>query len=205
MYGIVGNLKITYCVSGRSFEDFVDIHETLEFSLKHCEQAKFRIEEVTYIEDTVYGVVLSLLEPEYIEDEYLIGSGNTHFSIERLDVSGDIALNFLKTQHKREYCIVLTTVGNNEDATRIIDSVLKYRLAACVQTTSIGSHYFWEGEICHDQEVLIAFKTSKALYSELEFKLKELHPYTTPEIIAVDISNGFKGYFDWIDEVTLHK
>jgi periplasmic divalent cation tolerance protein len=36
----------------------------------------------------------------------------------------------------------------------------------------------------------------------LELKIKELHPYETPEIIAVDIKKGSKGYLDWINEVT---
>ncbi len=101
-----------------------------------------------------------------------------------------------------KYCVVLTTLGNNEDATRIINTILECKLAACMQTINIGSHYTWEGEVCHDQEVLVLFKTSWALYDELETKIKEIHPYDTPEIIAVDIEKGFKGYLDWIDEVT---
>lgn len=102
----------------------------------------------------------------------------------------------------KEYCVALTTLGNEEDAQKIINAVLESKLAACIQTTNIGSHYTWNGEVCHDQEVLVLFKTSWALYDALESKIKELHPYETPEIIAVDIKKGFKGYLDWIDEVT---
>lgn len=101
-----------------------------------------------------------------------------------------------------KYCVVLTTFGNEEDAMTVIDCVLKNKLAACMQTINIGSHYSWDGEICHDQEVLVLFKTSWALYEALEKQIRELHPYDTPEIIAVDIEKGFKGYLDWIDEVT---
>ena len=101
-----------------------------------------------------------------------------------------------------KYCVVLTTLGNETDTRKIIDSVLNEQLAACIQTVNIGSHYSWDGSVCHDQEILVLFKTSWELYDELESKIKEIHPYNTPEIIAVDIEKGFKGYLDWIDDVT---
>ena len=101
-----------------------------------------------------------------------------------------------------KYCIVLTTLGTKDEARRMIDRILEDKLAACIQTMNIGSHYTWKGDICHDQEILVLFKTSWSLYDVLESKIKELHPYDTPEIIAIDIEKGFKGYLDWIDEVT---
>ena len=101
------------------------------------------------------------------------------------------------------YCVVLTTLGSEEDAQKMINAILENKLAACLQTTHIGSHYTWNGKVCHDQEVLVLFKTSWALYDTLESKIRELHPYETPEIIAVDIKKGFKEYLDWIDEVTM--
>ena len=101
-----------------------------------------------------------------------------------------------------KYCIAVTTFGNEDDAKRIINEILADKLAACMQTVNIGSHYTWNDEVCHDSEILVLFKTSWVLYDELEAKIIELHPYDTPEIIAVDIEKGFKGYFDWIDDVT---
>lgn len=101
-----------------------------------------------------------------------------------------------------KYCIALTTLGNQDDVKKINNAILDCKLAACIQTVNIGSHYTWDGEVCHDQEILVLFKTSWALYDKLESKIRELHPYDTPEIIALDIEKGFKGYLDWIDEVT---
>lgn len=101
-----------------------------------------------------------------------------------------------------KYCILFTTFGNEEDAQKVIREVLNSKLAACIQTLNIGSHYTWNNELCHDREVLVLFKTSWALYDELEAKIKELHPYDTPEIIAVDIEKGYQGYLNWIDDVT---
>ena len=101
-----------------------------------------------------------------------------------------------------EYCMVITTLNDEEDVRKITEAVLEENLAACVQTSIIGSHYVWKGEVCHEQEILVVFKTSWDFYSFLENKIKSLHPYETPEIIALDIKKGFIGYFDWIDEVT---
>ena len=101
-----------------------------------------------------------------------------------------------------KYCIAITTLGNEEDAQNLINLVLDCELAACMQTLNIGSHYTWEGEVCHDKEVLVMFKTTWYLYDELEKTIKKHHPYETPEIIAIDIERGFQGYLDWIDEVT---
>ena len=101
-----------------------------------------------------------------------------------------------------KYCVVLTTLGNEEDAMNIINAILSAKLAACMQTINIGSHYTWNVEVCHDREVLVLFKTTWDLYDRLELKIKELHPYDTPEIIAIDIEKGYKGYLDWILDVT---
>ena len=101
-----------------------------------------------------------------------------------------------------EFCIALTTFENREQAKPVIDTVLEERLAACVQEVNIHSHYVWENELCNDDEVLVLFKTRTNLFFELQSRLLELHPYDTPEVIQVEISNGFDGYLSWIKEVT---
>ena len=101
-----------------------------------------------------------------------------------------------------KFCIVLTTIGNENDANHIINAALESKLAACMQTIPIKSHYTWNGEVCHDNEVLVLFKTTWELYNDLEMMIKKNHSYDTPEIIAVDIEKGVKEYLDWINEVT---
>ena len=100
-----------------------------------------------------------------------------------------------------KYCVVLTTFGSDKDAQKIINVVLENKLAACIQTMNISSHYLWKNEICRDAEILVLFKTTWDVYDVLETKIKEIHPYDTPEIIAIDIEKGFQGYLSWIDEV----
>lgn len=94
MIGIVGNMKVRYRILGNQYEQIVNPQTTSEFCLMNCKQVKFRIEEVTYIEDTVYGVVLSLLEPQFKEDEFIVGSGNVDFYVEEYGVTGDFSLCF---------------------------------------------------------------------------------------------------------------
>jgi len=101
-----------------------------------------------------------------------------------------------------DYAIVLTSFTSSEQAKPIIDEIIKSKLAACAQEINIKSHYVWNEEYCHDNEVLVLFKTRKTLYGELEKKLKELHPYETPEIIMLDISDGYLGYLTWINKQT---
>jgi len=100
------------------------------------------------------------------------------------------------------YGIAMTTFENSEQAKPAIDEIIRCRLAACVQEISIKSHYTWKGELCHDDEVLVLFKTRKEMYPELEKKLLEIHPYETPEILFVDVENGSAAYLAWIDEQT---
>ena len=94
MLGVVGNIKIRYSINETQYEQIVDPQTTEEFCLEHCENVRFRVEEVTYIEDTVYGVVLSLLEPEYREDEYLVGSITSCFKIEKYKITGFISMSY---------------------------------------------------------------------------------------------------------------
>jgi len=100
------------------------------------------------------------------------------------------------------HCIVMTTFANAEQAQPIIDAALSDKLAACVQVIDISSHYFWGGNVCHDSEVLVLFKTTRAKYDALEQKIRELHPYDLPEVVAVNIGRGFSGYLKWIDKMT---
>ena len=99
-----------------------------------------------------------------------------------------------------EYCVVHTTFSAQEEAQRTIEAVLAARLAACAQSMEIASRYIWKGEVCREREILVLFKTTWARYEALEAKIRELHSYETPEIIAVDIERGSKSYLEWLDE-----
>lgn len=107
-----------------------------------------------------------------------------------------------KNKHMEKYCVVMVTFANETDAVRVIDAAIENKLVACAQTFNITSHYTWQGSVCHAPEVMVFFKTTKKLYDALESKIKELHPYQIPEIIAIDIERGLPDYLKWIDTVT---
>jgi periplasmic divalent cation tolerance protein len=66
----------------------------------------------------------------------------------------------------------------------------------------IRSIYAWEGKVEDESEVLMIAKTQKALFNNLIKKVKELHSYTVPEIIALPIIDGSEDYLKWLREVT---
>ena len=100
-----------------------------------------------------------------------------------------------------EYIVVFITVPNLEVGEKIGNTLVEEKLAACVNITSeIKSVYFWKGKIEEDKEYLLIIKTRKDKFESLERRVKEIHPYEVPEIIAVPIVLGSKDYLDWIDE-----
>lgn len=101
-----------------------------------------------------------------------------------------------------KYGVLLTTVANRDDATKIAKALLAAKLAACVQITPIESFYTWKGEIANENELLLLVKTKTAHFEAAIKSIKSVHPYETPEIVATDFIAGFSGYFSWIDEVT---
>ena len=101
-----------------------------------------------------------------------------------------------------EYIIVFITVPNFEVGEKIGSTLVEEKLAACVNITSeIKSLYFWKGSIEHDSEYLLIIKTRSDTFENLEKKVKEIHPYEVPEIVAMPIILGTNEYLNWIDEV----
>ena len=99
--------------------------------------------------------------------------------------------------------IVLVTVPNREEAANIADRIVGERLAACVNIVSgVESIYRWEGQVTRDSEVLMIIKTTSSRYDELEHRVKELHSYTTPEVIALKIDRGSEQYLKWLADST---
>ncbi|HPJ93412.1 MAG TPA: divalent-cation tolerance protein CutA [Deltaproteobacteria bacterium] len=102
----------------------------------------------------------------------------------------------------KEYCVVLTTCANTQQADELASGLVGERLAACVQITAITSYYEWKGEANKDSEQLLLIKAKKELYPDIEAFITRNHTYEVPEIVMVPIEQGLSGYFRWIDEVS---
>ncbi len=99
------------------------------------------------------------------------------------------------------YIVVYVTTPDLDVSKKIADTVVKEKLGACVNITSkINSTYYWQGNIENDDEYLLIIKTREDRFNQLEKRIKELHPYTVPEIIAMPIVRGSHDYLKWIDE-----
>jgi periplasmic divalent cation tolerance protein len=95
--------------------------------------------------------------------------------------------------------VVLLTVGSQQEAERIAEALVTEHLAACVNVIGpITSIYHWEGRVERGQELLLIIKTRTALYDQLEARVRSLHSYSNPEVIAVPISAGAAAYLDWL-------
>jgi len=95
--------------------------------------------------------------------------------------------------------IVFVTAPNAGEAARIGEAVVTERLAACVNIApTIESIYWWEGKVTRDSESLLIIKTTEDRYPELERRVKELHSYSMPEVIAMKIERGSDEYLKWL-------
>lgn len=99
--------------------------------------------------------------------------------------------------------LVVSSVGNIEEARTIAQHLVTARLVACAQIIpTIESFYWWNDKVVSDSEVLLLCKTTQEHTDELISKIVELHSYELPEVIAFSVDSGFSNYFDYISEET---
>jgi periplasmic divalent cation tolerance protein len=99
--------------------------------------------------------------------------------------------------------IVFITASGEDEAAKIARALVEARLAGCVNVIKdIRSIYSWEGKIEDEAEVLLIAKTRKHQFDSFVKKVKELHSYTVPEIIAMPIIEGSEDYLKWLRDVT---
>lgn len=100
------------------------------------------------------------------------------------------------------FIAILTTTAHPDEAERIAEALLAEGLAACVQIAAIGSRYVWRGEIRREAEQLLVIKTREALFERVAARIRLLHSYETPEIVALPVQAGDAAYLAWLDEAT---
>ncbi len=95
--------------------------------------------------------------------------------------------------------VVLVTAPDGEPAEALVRALVAEGLAACVnRVPGIRSTYRWQGAVHDDPETLLIAKTTAAAWPALEARVRELHPYELPEVIALPVAAGSAPYLAWL-------
>lgn len=102
-----------------------------------------------------------------------------------------------------EAIVIYITAPNEDEGADIARTLVQERLAACINIIApVRSIYRWQEKVEDEREVLLIVKTRKRLFDSLLERVRELHSYTVPEIIALPITGGSEDYLKWLGEAT---
>jgi periplasmic divalent cation tolerance protein len=100
-----------------------------------------------------------------------------------------------------EVLVAFCTMPDGEVADRIVTELVDTKLVACGNIVfNVRSLYRWQGKVESANEVLVIFKLAAQRYPDFEARLRALHPYDVPEIIAFPLTNGLPEYLSWVKE-----
>lgn len=98
--------------------------------------------------------------------------------------------------------IIYATVKDRKGAEKISLVLIKEKLAACVNYFPMYSVFKWQGKIEKSEEWAMLVKTKESLADHLIERIKQLHSYDCPCILAWDIEKGSPPFLEWIEKVT---
>lgn len=105
-------------------------------------------------------------------------------------------------QQDSDAVVVYITAASPEEAATLARALVSERLAACVNRLPVESIYRWQGAVEEAGEVLLIVKTRRAALDALAARVRALHSYTVPEIIALPVIAGWPPYLTWIADET---
>lgn len=93
----------------------------------------------------------------------------------------------------------MVTTPSKQEAQKIAQQLLEKRLIACANITGpVSSLFHWSGKIEQAEEYLVFMKSRKDLFEKLTETVKALHSYEVPEILALSVVDGSRGYLEWL-------
>ena len=99
--------------------------------------------------------------------------------------------------------VILVTTPTIDEARKIGNALVEEKLIACANIIpQVESIFYWQDKVCNEKEALMVIKTRKKLIEKIIKRVKALHSYTVPEVIALPIIKGSKDYIKWVKEVT---
>jgi len=97
--------------------------------------------------------------------------------------------------------MVYVTAADKDEARRIAETLVAERLAACVNIIGqIESVYHWEGAVRSSGEVALVAKTTEVCFDALAARVRELHSYELPCVVALPLERGEAAFLGWIQE-----
>ena len=97
--------------------------------------------------------------------------------------------------------LVVTNLPDSDSAFNLARQLVDLRLAACVNVLpAVTSFYEWEGRLEQATECTLVAKTVRSRYADIERAIVERHPYSLPEIIALDVTEGLPAYLQWVEQ-----
>ena len=103
-----------------------------------------------------------------------------------------------------DFAVVLVPAPDMDLARLLAKAALEAKLAACANIVpAVESHYWWKGKLESSDEVLLIFKTRQQLLPKLERAVREIHPYDTPEFVALPLTTGSRKYLAWLTDNTV--
>jgi periplasmic divalent cation tolerance protein len=102
------------------------------------------------------------------------------------------------------YTLIYVTAPNRAAALNVARRLVEERLVACANVfDGVTSLYWWEGKIQEDTEAVLVAKTASARVSAVIDKVKEIHDYSCPCVVALPIVAGNPAFLDWIGAETI--
>ncbi len=96
--------------------------------------------------------------------------------------------------------LVFMTTANKLEAEKIVKKLLDRHLIACGNIIGpVESHYWWQNKIEKTEEFLVIMKSNQKLFADLSKTVKKLHSYKVPEILGVQIAQGYEPYLEWLN------
>ena len=94
------------------------------------------------------------------------------------------------------------TASSKGEAKKIVRSLLEEKLIACANMIdSVSSVFWWQENIKEEKEVLVIMKSHQELFNKVSTRIREVHSYDTPEILALSIVDGSSQYLEWMNKV----
>ena len=99
------------------------------------------------------------------------------------------------------HAVIFITVGSKDEGLTIARTLVGERLVACVNVIcGVTSIYRWKGRVEEGAECLLIAKTEKSLVDRVADRVRELHSYSIPEVIALDATGGLRDYLEWVSQ-----